>query len=51
MIVVIIHINVAVIIHTCHILPPSEIDWGLFLFAFTDSGGKRNIYFTELAER
>ena len=26
--------------HTCHILPPSEIDWGLFLAVFTGSEGK-----------
>ena len=32
--------------HTCHILPPSEIDLGLFLPTW-----KGNIYFTELAER
>ena len=27
-------------IHTCHILPPSEIDSGLFLAVFAGSGGK-----------
>ena len=26
--------------HTCHILPPSEIDLGLFLAVFAGSGGK-----------
>ena len=26
--------------HTCHILPPSEIDLGLRLADFTGSGGK-----------
>ena len=26
--------------HACHILPPSEIDWGLFWVAFTGSKGK-----------
>ena len=35
--------------HTCHILPPFEIDLGLFLAAFAGSGGK--YYFRELAER
>ena len=24
----------------CHILPPSEIGWGLFLYVFTGSEGK-----------
>ena len=28
------------IYHTCHILPPSEIDWGLFLAVFTGLEGK-----------
>ena len=28
------------IIHTCHILPPSEIDLGLFWADFTDSEGR-----------
>ena len=27
-------------IHTCHILPPSEIDFGLCLAVFAGSGGK-----------
>ena len=27
-------------IHTCHILPPSEIDLGLRLAVFAGSGGK-----------
>ena len=27
-------------LHTCHILPPSGIDWGLFLVVFTGSEGK-----------
>ena len=27
-------------IHTCHILPPSEIDLGLFRADFTDFEGK-----------
>ena len=35
--------------HTCHILPPSEIDLGLFLAVLQAQEG--NIYFTELAER
>ena len=35
--------------HTCHILPPSEIPWRLFLAALQAQKG--NIYFTELAER
>ena len=35
--------------HTCHILPPSEIDLGLFLAAFAVQEG--DTYFTELAER
>ena len=26
--------------HTCHILPPSELDWGLFLAVFTGLEGK-----------
>ena len=26
--------------HTCHILPPSEIDWGLCFAVFAVSGGK-----------
>ena len=26
--------------HTCHILPPSEIDFGLCLAVFAGSGGK-----------
>ena len=26
--------------HTCHILPPSEIDWGLFWAVFAGSEGK-----------
>ena len=26
--------------HTCHILPPSEIDWGLFWAVFTGSEGR-----------
>ena len=29
-----------IILHTCHILPPSEIDWRLFLAVFTGSEGK-----------
>ena len=37
------------VLHTCHTLPPSEIDLGLFWADFKGSGG--NIYFTELAER
>ena len=42
--------NISIIrIHTCHILPPSEIDLGLRLAAFAAREG--NIYFTELAER
>jgi len=36
-------------IHTWHILPPSEIDLGLFWAVF--AGSKENTYFTELAER
>ena len=28
------------IVHTCHILPPSEIDLGLCLAVFAGSGGK-----------
>ena len=35
-------------VHTCHILPPSEIDLGLFLRFLQAQEG--NIYFTELAE-
>ena len=35
--------------HTCHILPPSEIDLGLCLAVLQAQKG--NIYFTELAER
>ena len=27
--------------HTCHVLPPSEIDGGLFLAVFTGSEGKK----------
>ena len=34
---------------TCHILPPSEIDWGLCLAVCVVSEG--NLYFTEVAER
>ena len=37
-------------IRTCRILPPSEIDWGLFLL-FLLQAQKGNTYFTELAER
>ena len=36
-------------IHTCHILPPSETDLGLFLVVL--QAWKGNISFTELAER
>ena len=45
-------VSVAVmhVLHTpCHILPPSKIPWGLFLAVL--QAQKRNIYFTELAER
>ena len=35
--------------HTCHILPPSEIDLGLFWLILQTWKG--NVYFTELAER
>ena len=35
--------------HTCHILPPSEIDLGLSLLFLQAQEG--NIYFAELAER
>ena len=35
--------------HTCHILPPSEIPWRLFLAVL--QAQKENTYFTELAER
>ena len=35
--------------HTCHNLPPSEIDLGLFCLLLQAQEG--NIYFTELAER
>ena len=35
--------------HTCHILPPSEIDWGCVWLSSQAQEG--NIYFTELAER
>ena len=35
--------------HTCHILPPSEIPWRLFLAVLQAQKG--NTYFTELAER
>ena len=28
------------LVHTCHILPPSEIDLGLCLALFAGSGGK-----------
>ena len=30
----------AMIVHTCHIIPPSEIDLGLFWADFTDLEGK-----------
>ena len=36
-------------IHTCHILPRSEIDLGLCLAVLQAQEG--NMYFTELAER
>ena len=36
-------------VHTCHILPPSEIDLGLFLLFLQAQEG--NNFFTELAER
>ena len=37
-----IHINMGsgFLFHTCHILPPSEIDLGLFWAVFTSSGEK-----------
>ena len=35
--------------HTCHILPPTEFDWGL-LSAFSQVR-KGSVYFTESAER
>ena len=31
---------VVVVVHTCHNLPPSEIDLGLFLAVFTGSEGR-----------
>ena len=46
--VCIIHIQ-CVIFHTRHILPPSEIDLGLFWAVLQAQKG--NTYFTELAER
>ena len=33
-------IIIIIILHTCHILPPSEIDLGLCFAAFAGSGGK-----------
>ena len=35
-----VHPNQWTMIHTCHILPPSEIDLGLCLAVFAGSGGK-----------
>ena len=32
------------ILHTCHILPPSEIDLGLCLPVFAGSGGKYSFH-------
>ena len=39
-VVIAIVIAVVIAIHTCHILPPSEIDLGLCLAGFAGSGGK-----------
>ena len=39
----------AILVHTCHILPPSEIDLGLCLAVLQAQEG--NIYLTELAGR
>ena len=33
-------LRVLLVLHTCHILPPSEIDLGLCLAVFAGSGGK-----------
>ena len=33
-------LRVSLLRHTCHILPPSEIDLGLCLAVFAGSGGK-----------
>ena len=42
-------IIIIIIIHSRHILPPSEIDGGCFWLRLQAQEG--NIYFTELAER
>ena len=35
-----IYIHALSLSHTCHILPPSEVDLGLCLAVFAGSGGK-----------
>ena len=42
-------IIIIALIHNCHILPPSEIPWRLFLAVLHAQKG--DTYFTELAER
>ena len=42
-------VSESMFLHTCHILPPSEIDLGLFLVVLQAQKGRS--YFTELAER
>ena len=37
-------------VHTCHILPPSEIDLGLFWADFTDLEGKHLFHWRILSE-
>ena len=46
MIIIIISLSLLIVnleageLHTCHILPPSEIDGGLFSAVFAGSGGR-----------